>query len=182
MLKDDFNEKFSIVLIDFLDIYNTIQIDMLGIKIYPTKCGPQGSAIIPLLFCYCLNKALEKVIIKEKISFQAYADDLVIQSDNLEDLKEVYNNIKEELKEYDLIINPEKCELLTEDVNDKIVDEDEHTKIAIRKGVIYLGQKINFERLTEQKIEDKLFGKRNQNYIKLKPLRDLQEQEYLRLI
>jgi len=168
MIKDDFNEEFSLLLIDFLDIYDTIEIDMLGIKIYPTKGGLQGSAIIPILFCYYLNKALDKVIIKENICMQAYADDLVIQSDNLDDLKEVYNNIKEALKEYDLIINPEKCELLTEDINDKIVDEDENTEITIRKEVTYLGQKINTDGLTEEIIEDKLFGKLKSKLYKIK--------------
>ena len=168
MIKDDFKEEFSVLLIDFLDIYDTIEIDMLGIKIYPTKGGPQGFAIIPILFCYYLNKALEKVIIKENICLQAYADDLVIQSDNLDDLKEVYNNIKETLKEYDLIINPEKCELLTEDINDKIVDEDGNTEITIRKEVTYLGQKINTEGITEEIIEDKLFGKLKSKLYKIK--------------
>ena len=168
MIKDDFKEEFSVLLIDFLDIYDTIEIDMLGIKIYLTKGGPQGFAIIPIQFCYYLNKALEKVIIKENICLQAYADDLVIQSDNLDDLKEVYNNIKETLKEYDLIINPEKCELLTEDINDKIVDEDGNTEITIRKEVTYLGQKINTEGITEEIIEDKLFGKLKSKLYKIK--------------
>ena len=135
MIIDDFNEEISELLICFLEIYDRIEIEILGKKIHPTKGGPQGSAIIPILLCYYLNKKLEHVNIKENVCFQAYADDLVIQSNNLEDLKETYDIIKEALKTYDLIINPEKCELLTEDINDKIIDEDENIEIIIRNEV-----------------------------------------------
>jgi len=168
MIIDDFNEEISELLISFLEIYDTIEIDILGTKIHPTKGGPQGSAIIPVLFCYYLNKALQHVNIKENVCLQAYADDLVIQSNNLEDLKETYDIIKEALKTYDLIINPEKCELLTEDINDKIIDEDENIEIIVRNEVKYLGQKINAEGLTEQIIEDKLFGKMKSKLYKIR--------------
>ena len=107
-------------------------------KIHPTKNGPQGSTIIPVLFCYYLNKALKHLNLKENVCLQAYVDDLVIQSISLEDLKETYDVIKEALKTYDLIINPEKCELLTEDINDKIINEDENIEIIIRNEVKYL--------------------------------------------
>ena len=46
---------------------------MLSMEIYLTKGGPPGSAILSILFCYYFNKALEKIIIKEKVFLKTYA-------------------------------------------------------------------------------------------------------------
>ena len=65
MIKDDFNGEIWELLISFLKIYD--EIDILSMKICQIKGDPQGSAIIPILFCSYLNKALGKVIINENI-------------------------------------------------------------------------------------------------------------------
>ena len=41
MIKDDFNDGISELLISFLEIYNTIEIDVLDMKIHHTKGRPQ---------------------------------------------------------------------------------------------------------------------------------------------
>ena len=57
-----------------------------------------------------------------------------------------------------LIINPEKCEILTDELSDKINDEDVGIDITAKNEVKYLGQKINSGGIAEQIIDDKLFG------------------------
>ena len=49
-LREDFRDEQLSLLINFLDIYGTIEIEVLGDKIYPTKGGPQGQ----LLFLFSL--------------------------------------------------------------------------------------------------------------------------------
>ena len=89
---------------------------------------------------------------------QAYADDMVIQGKTIEDLSNTYFEMKNILMRNGLIINPEKCEILTDELSDKIVDEDAGIDIIAKNEVKYLGQKINPEGITEQIIDDKLFG------------------------
>ena len=62
--------------------------------------------------------------LKEYIKLQAYADDMIIQSNNIDDLNETYVIINQLIAKYDLVINPDKCELLSNELNDKIVDEN----------------------------------------------------------
>ena len=163
MIENDFKGGQKNILLGFTNIYNTIDIDILGEKISPTKGGPQGSSIIPILFCYHLGKSLANIDsnknIKNDIKIQAYADDLIIQSTNIEDIKETYKAIKDNLSKYNLIINPEKCELLSDVKSDSITDDTTGTEIKVNETVKYLGQQINNNGISEQIIEDKIFGK-----------------------
>ena len=95
---------------------------------------------------------------KENIKLQAYADDMIIQSNNIDDLNEAYAIINQLLAKFDLIINPDKCELLSSELNDKIVDEISGTIISAKEKVKYLGQFINNSGISEEIIENKLFG------------------------
>ena len=88
ILKGDFIGKDLELITGFIDIYDSLEIEILGERIYPTKGGPQGSSIVPILFCYYLDKVIQKVKFKENIKLQAYADDMIIQSNNIDDLNE----------------------------------------------------------------------------------------------
>ena len=65
ILAENFSGDNPNLILNFLDIYDTIEIDILGTKIYTTKGGPQGSAIIPIIFCYYLNKSLQNLNLKK---------------------------------------------------------------------------------------------------------------------
>ena len=107
-IENDFVGDQKEILLSFIKIYNSIEVDILGEKISPTKGGPQGSSIIPILFCYYLDNCINKIKLRENITLQAYADDIIIQATSIEDLKDTYIDIKENLIKYHLIINPEK--------------------------------------------------------------------------
>ena len=159
MLTEDFNGDNLNLLLSFIDIYDSLTIDIIDNQIFPTKGGPQGSSIVPIYFIYYLDKTLKNIILKEGVKIQAYTDDMVVQAKCIEVLEDAYFKIKDSLKIYDLIINPEKCEILSEDTKDKITDNDEGIDIEPKLSVKYLGQKINSEGLSEEIIDSKIFGK-----------------------
>ena len=69
---------------------------------------------------------------------QAYADDIILQGNSINNIQTIYN----------LEINPEKCEQISEDINDYIIDkgnDDLEIKIIAVKQAKYLGQYINAE-------------------------------------
>ena len=158
ILEGDFIGKDLELITGFIDICDSLEIEILGERIFPTKGGPQGSSIIHILFCYYLDKVIQKVKFKENIKLQAYADDMIIQSNNIDDLNEAYAIINQLLAKFDLIINPDKCELLSSELNDKIVDEISGTIISAKEKVKYLGQFINNSGISEEIIANKLFG------------------------
>ena len=90
MLEKDFE-----LITGFIDIYDSLEVDIIGEKIYPTKGGPQGSSIVPILFCYYLNNTIKNLKLKENLKLQAYADDMIILSVNIKDLSETFANLKQ---------------------------------------------------------------------------------------
>ena len=159
MLTEDFNGDNLNLLLSFINIYDSLTIDIIDNQIFPTKGGPQGSSIVPIFFLYYLDKTLKNIILKEGVKIQAYTDDMVVQAKCIEDLEDAYFKIKDSLKNCDLIINPEKCEVLSEDTKDKITDNEEGIDIESKLSVKYLGQKINSEGISEEIIDNKIFGK-----------------------
>ena len=93
---------------------------------------------------------------------------MVVQAKCIEDLEDAYFKIKDSLKNCDLIINPEKCEILSEDTKDKITDNDEGIDIESKLSVKYLGKKINSEGISEEIIDSKIFGKLKNKLNRLK--------------
>ena len=59
MILEDFKERYQTILIDFIDLYDNIKINILGEEINPSRGGPQGSSIVPIPFCYYINKAIK---------------------------------------------------------------------------------------------------------------------------
>ena len=100
MLIEDFNGDNLNLLLSFIDIYDSLTIDIIDNQIFPTKGGPQGSSIVPIFFIYYLDKTLKNIILKEGVKIQAYADDMVVQAKCIEDLEDAYFKIKDSLKNY----------------------------------------------------------------------------------
>ena len=90
---------------------------------------------------------------------QMYADELIKQTKEIDELNTLYNNLKAELEKIGLTINTEKCEIISNEQNDIIKDETSDGIIISKKVGKYLGQLINNNGITENTIEAKLFGK-----------------------
>ena len=159
MIQSDFINDEKNLLLNFIDIYDNISLNILGETINPTRGGPQGSSIVPLLFCYYINKAIIKCGQNTQQKLQLYADDIIVQTKTCEDLNNTYKKLKAELNKISLVINTEKCEIISDDPND-IIKDDQNGQIIIPKNKgKYLGQIINNKGLTENIIKAKIFGK-----------------------
>ena len=140
------NEADNIIINSFIKIYQKLTLIINNTEINPNRGLPQGSALSPLLFSLYINNILNKLNEKNEIHLQAYADDIIIQGKDLQKIQEYYNKAKEMVKELDLEINPEKCELISDNENDIIIDHDENGEeiiIQSKRQAKYLGQIIN---------------------------------------
>ena len=88
-----------------------------------------------------------------------YNLNFIAKDKTIKDLNNIYNKLKHELGKINLTINPEKCEIISDEVNDIIKDEDNDKIIMATKKSKYLGQVINNCWLSENTIETKMFGK-----------------------
>ena len=108
MVSKDFDEVDKTIINRFIELYDNIQHNVLGKYIYPTKGGPQGSSLIPLLFSYYIENAIKNCLLKIPFKMQLYADDIIIQAKTIEELSDIYHCLKAELEKINLTINTEK--------------------------------------------------------------------------
>ena len=92
------------------------------------------------------------------LSVQCYADDFILQSDNLEILQTGHDKIIELYKELNLHINADKCELISNTNEDIIYDKSKNVEIIAMDNARYLGQIINYEGLPTSNINTINFG------------------------
>ena len=93
IINDTFKESGNILLY-FINIYDSLTTVINGIEINNINGLPQGSAISPTLFNIYINNALEKINEINNLSAQAYADDLILQSNNIDTLQKGYDITK----------------------------------------------------------------------------------------
>ena len=159
MIQTDFTDKEKLLLLNFIDIYDQITLDILGKEIYPTRGGPQGSSIVPLLFCYYIEHAIKSCKLNIPFKLQLYADDIIDQAKTIENLNDIYYTLKNELDKIGLVINTDKCDIISDNENDVIKDNTNDIIIMPKKKGKYLGQLINNMGVIENIIETKTFGK-----------------------
>ena len=130
---------------NIIQIYNSINVEILGQTINQTKGIPQGSVFGPLFFIYYINDVLNIIQDKYKneINIQAFIDDIAIQSKEIVILQEIFNQINEEIRKLNMEINTTKCELITNDVNDKIINIYTNEQVPNVSNAKYLGQSLN---------------------------------------
>ena len=156
---DDENEKG--LLINFINIYQGLILIINGVKINPTIGLPQGSSLSPIFFNLYINQVLDKIGKIKEIHIQAYADDIIILSNKIENIQKAYDQTKVEIEKIKLQINPDKCELISEEQNDSIKDTSENGEMKIINSVNqakYLGQVINEEGVPINNVKSISFG------------------------
>lgn len=145
-------------MINFIEIYNNLVMVIDQTKINYSKGLPQGSALSPLLFNLYINNALIELNKINGLSAQAYADDLILQSKDIDILQIAYNKTKDLYKSLDLIINSNKCELITDNEEERIFDYEQETEIISKSSAKYLGQIINYSGVPTTNISNVNFG------------------------
>ena len=72
MIIEDFNEDNLNILLSFIDIYDSLTIDIIAHKIY------------------YMDNSLKNIKLKENVKIQAYVDDMIVQEKFIEDLEDTY--------------------------------------------------------------------------------------------
>ena len=90
IIKSKFENKEALFLITFIEIYESLTMIINGSEINTLKGLPQGSALSPMYFNLYINDALISLNKIKDLSSQAYADDLILQSSNINILQKGY--------------------------------------------------------------------------------------------
>ena len=115
---------------------------------------PQGSSLSPFLFTVAFEEALfssdHLANVIKRGDLLAYADDILIQSSSINELKTIISEIQKLQTEWGLIINKRKSELmLAKDAEEEIAEID---GVKIVNKVKYLGMVISTD--TKEIIKD----------------------------
>ena len=134
----------SQLLLQIIEVYDEIKIEVQDETINPTRGLPQGSTYGPLLFTLYINNLLNEMNGNtDKIKVQAFVDDLIIFAKDLNSLQEAFNHAHNLIKGLNMELNMNKCILLSNSENDSIKDEFTGTIINATQTTKYLGQTID---------------------------------------
>ena len=93
-----------------------------------------------------------------KITIQAFMDDIIISSKDLSILEQALSHIHQEILKINIELNLNKCELLSDDDNDQITDRITGKTLHAQQTAKYLGQTIDANGKTMNIINTYDFG------------------------
>ena len=147
------------ILMNIINIYRHLQINLYGKTISPEIGLPQGATYSPLLFNIYIDPTIR--LINETITqiyLQAFADDIIIQGKELLSLSSTLHLLKDKFETIGLSINYSKCELISDVNTDEIITPDDN-KLHAKPFATYLGQEIDNNGIPRININHKTFGK-----------------------
>ena len=153
------DKQLSQLLLYVIEIYEKIDIEIEGEIIKPTRGIPQGSAYGPLLFTLYINKILKDMEGKsDKLTTQAFMDDIIISSKDKSTLEQALNFIHQEIIKLDMELNLNKCEFLSDNNQDNIKDQITGITLNAQQTAKYLCQTIDANGKTINIINTYQFG------------------------
>ena len=143
----DQNDK--LILKNIFKIYKSININIEDTDIHSTRGVPQGSVFGPTMFLLVIDDLMNKLQSYHNIHIQAFVDDIAIAGKETKNLQQAYNIIKKIITQKSMEINVDKCELITDNQEDHIIDEENNQPLNTVKCAKYLGQSIDNNGNTE---------------------------------
>ena len=95
------------------------------------------------MFLLVMDDILDYMNRDNKIHTQAFVDDIAISGSNTQDLQQAFDRIKEAITSKNIEININKCELITDNLNDRIIDKTSNQTIITKNKGKYLRQTLN---------------------------------------
>ena len=111
------------ILLNIIEIYELINIEVEQQLIHPTRGVPQESIFGPTLSLISIDEILKELEKNKNIHFQAFVDDIAITAYNILHLQEAYDLFKEYITDKSMEINIDKCEILSNDIKDTKIDK-----------------------------------------------------------
>ena len=105
-LNDIENEAIKNILINFIRLYKLITINVHSHTINPSTGVGQGLTLSPIFFNIYINDTLTNFPFDQsEINIQAYTDNIVLQSNSINSLKNALSYLHSELANIGLLIN-----------------------------------------------------------------------------
>ena len=138
MLCDEAN-----LVIAFIELYDVIGMEIAGTIIWPTIGGPQGHVLVPIMFCMYLNDILQTVNTgNPEVPLQAFVNAMLQQAKDVNLLQRAFENLIETLDANGLVVNTRKCELVSDNPEDCIINVKTGDTIKAKDMTKYVGQHI----------------------------------------
>ncbi len=96
------------------------------------------------MFCIYVNDIINEINLKYRsVEVQAFMDDMLLQNEVIEEVQEAFGHLVIRMKEENLEVNPDKCELVTDEEKDYVLDPTTRSVIPFKPMAKYLCQYIN---------------------------------------
>ena len=80
---------------------------------------------------------------KNKINILAFIDDIAVQAENAQTIQDIFNEIINEISKLKMEINTNKCEFITNNTGEKIINLKTKEIVQSVQQAKYLGQILN---------------------------------------
>ena len=105
----------------FVNIYRSLKLIIENNQIDPHVGVFQGSVFALICFCIYID---DEVSDQDGTMKQAFVDDMSVQATTMEKLQTTFDELKRKFLRNGLYFNFNKCVLVTDDLNDYIIDSD----------------------------------------------------------